>query len=260
MRVFVSGASGNVGKTIVRAMANNDKFELAGGWCLEEGSDLGLMAGCGENGVLAYSDLAKGLEETKPDIVIDFSATPLLCGNMDTYLKYGLNVVIGTTGLTDEQFAPYMAAVAEKGLRWAAISNYSLGVSLIKDFVEKVRKYYPYVSIIDRHTQNMANAPSGTAVTLAQAAKGESGPIKSKESYKGVLAGDVGGVQVISQRMPWPGPYSGHDIMLARQDEIIKISIEDFTSEVYIDGIFMTAAKLPTMAEGTFIRDLSEIR
>lgn len=47
---------------------------------------------------------------------------------------------------------------------------------------------------------------------------------------------------------------------LARQDEIIKISIEDFTSEVYIDGIFMTAAKLPTMAEGTFIRDLSEIR
>lgn len=105
----------------------------------------------------------------------------------------------------------------------------------------------------------MANAPSGTAAALAAVAAGKMGEVKSKEIYPGVLGAKISGVPVTSQRLPWPGPFSAHIITLARKDEIIKISVEDFTSDIYMDGIFLTAGKIAEFPGGTFIRSLSEV-
>jgi 4-hydroxy-tetrahydrodipicolinate reductase len=64
---------------------------------------------------------------------------------------------------------------------------------------------------------------------------------------------------VLSQRLPWPGPYSGHEITLARKDEIIKISVEDYTSDIYMDGVFLTARKIKESPRGVFYRSLEEV-
>ncbi|MDO5116641.1 MAG: dihydrodipicolinate reductase C-terminal domain-containing protein [Synergistaceae bacterium] len=260
MRVFVAGISGNVGRAIARGISARDGFELAGGWAKEAGEDIGLLAGIGALGITVAPELAEGLSASAAELVIDFSVTPILKNNMRVYLDAGMNAVIGTTGLTDEQLAPFAEEVAERGLRWAVIPNYSLGVSLVKDFIEKASKYYPFVSIIDQHTNEMANAPSGTAAALARAVSGrESGEVASRESYPGVLGGNIDGTQILSQRMPWPGPFSGHEITLARKDEFIKISVQGFTSDIYLDGIFLTAERLASFPAGTFIRSLSEV-
>jgi 4-hydroxy-tetrahydrodipicolinate reductase len=260
MRIFVSGVSGNVGTTIVRALRERDGFELAGGWCLEDGQDIGVLAGIAPLGIFATSNLAQGLKDAKPDVVIDFSATPVLPDNLRTYLDLGLNVVVGTTGLTEDEIAPYKKAVQDKKLRWTMISNYGVGLAFVMDFLKKVRPFYPYVSIIDRHPARMKNAPSGTAVSLAKAAKGSPvGEIESKEVYPHVLASQIEGAQVIAQRMPYPGPYSEHEITLGRKDETLTITVCDHSSEVYMDGVFMAAEKLGSMPPGTFARELSEL-
>ena len=88
--------------------------------------------------------------------------------------------MIGNTGLTDEDLAPFVKEVKEKGLRWAVIPNYGLGITLVMDFIKKVRGYYPYISIIDRHFPGMANAPSGTAASLAKASSGGEAQVASK--------------------------------------------------------------------------------
>ena len=260
IKIFVTGASGNVGTTIVRTVQGREDFALVGGWCREAGSDLGELAGIGRIGVVASATLEEGLDATKPDVAIDFSITPLLPRNLRAYLDRNLDVVVGTTGLTDEQLAPYKKEVLERGLRWTAIANYGLGIALVADFVRHVRKYYPYVSIVDRHTNDMANAPSGTAVILARAAGGgEPGPVASVETYPGVMGARIHGAQVLSQRMPFPGPYSEHEVVLARKDEIVRISVEDHTSDIYMDGVFLAAKKLKASPAGTFCTDLSEI-
>ena len=220
MRIFVSGASGNVGKTLVRTIMKLDWPELVGGWCKETGEDLGELAGIGTIGIKATDDLKAGMG-LKPDIVIDFSATPVLPGNLRLYAEKSLNAVIGTTGLTDEDLAPFVKEVKEKGLRWAVIPNYGLGITLVMDFIKKVRGYYPYISIIDRHFPGMANAPSGTAASLAKASSGGEAQVASKEVYPGVLGAKISDIPVFSQRMPWPGPYSEHEVLLGRQDEIM---------------------------------------
>lgn len=260
IRVFVTGASGNVGSTVVRTIQNTEGFELAGGWCKEAGQDIGTLAGIKPLGIISSPTLAEGLSSSKPDVVIDFSATPILEGNMREYLKHGLNVVVGTTGLTEEQLEPFKKEVREKGLRWAVIPNYGLGISLVAEFIKTARKFYPFVTITDQHTNEMANAPSGTAAALAQvASEGSMGEVASKESYPGVLGGKIAGVQVFSQRLPWPGPYSGHEITLARKDEIIKIAVQDHTSDIYMDGVFLTARTISEFPAGTFIRSLAEV-
>ena len=114
MKIFVSGASGNVGKTLVRTIQKIEWAELVGGWCKETGEDLGEIAGIGPIGIIATNDLRSGIEAAKPDIVIDFSATPVLPGNLKLYAEKGLNAVIGTTGLTDDDLAPFIKEVKEK--------------------------------------------------------------------------------------------------------------------------------------------------
>lgn len=263
IRVFLSGASGNVGKAVVRSIQARNGFELAGGWCSETGEDLGALAGIAPIGITAADSLEAGLDTAKPDLAIDFTTTHIMKKNMDAYLARNLDAVIGTTGLTEEELAPYEKLVREKGLRWTVIPNYGLGISLVADFIKKARKYYPYVSIVDRHTEKMANAPSGTAAALAklasEAAEGPGGEISSLETHSGVLGGDIHGIQVLSQRMPWPGPYSEHEIVMARTDEIIRISVEDHTSDVFMDGVFLAAKRISSLPAGSFVRSLSEL-
>ncbi|MDR1581502.1 MAG: 4-hydroxy-tetrahydrodipicolinate reductase [Synergistaceae bacterium] len=260
IRVFITGASGNVGSTIIKTVGTKEDFELVGGWCKEAGEDLGVLAGIKPLGIKAADTLDEGLAASKPDVIIDFSVTPLLEGNMKSYINAGINAVIGTTGLTDEQLAPFRNEVGEKGLRWAVIPNYGLGISLVSDFIKNARKYYPFVTITDQHTNEMANAPSGTAGALAKAAsEAPFGEVASKESYPGVLGGTIHNVQVFSQRLPWPGPYSAHEITLARKDEIIRIAVQDHTSDIYMDGVFLTAKKIAGFPAGSFLRSLSEV-
>ncbi len=259
-KIFVSGASGNVGKVIVKAILEREDMELAGGYCREAGEDLGTLAGTKPAGIAATDNLGEGLSIAQPDLVIDFTSTAVLMKNLELYAELELDAVIGTTGMNEEDFATAEKLVAEKGLRFAIIPNFGLGITLVMDFLAKARQFYPYVSIVDRHPASMANAPSGTAAMLARgAAKGPRGEVASKETFPGVLGGSIAERQVLSQRMPYPGPFSEHEIRLGRQDEVITITVSDFTSAVYLDGIFLVAEKLSTSPKGTLIRTLDEV-
>ena len=259
IRVFVSGASGNVGRAIVKDIPNRPGFSLVGGWCLEAGRDLGELAGAEKTGVYASGDLEGALSALRPDVVIDFSSARVMDANLSVYLKLGLDAVIGTTGLTEEEIMLRRAEVEAKGLRWTVIPNYCLGMALAAEFVRKARKYYPFVTVTDRHTNEMANAPSGTSALLASSLAGEKPEIKSSESYPGALGADICGVQVFSERLPLPGPYSEHEIKLARKDDVLTVRLQDHTSGVYLDGIFLAAGRLSSLPAGSFIRDLAEL-
>ena len=256
-RVFVSGASGNVGKLVVKNVLEREGLELAGGWCRESGEDLGTLAGTGQAGVVSSSDLASGIRDSSPDVVVDFTSTVILMENLKTYADAGVDAVIGTTGLTEEDMVKVEELVKEKGLRWTVISNYGLGINLVMDFMKMARKYYPYVTVTDRHHVRMANAPSGTAATLANVASaGPEGEIESREVFPGVTGARIAGIPVTSQRLPCPGPYSEHEVTLGRQDEIVRITVQDFSSEIYMDGVFLAVEKIGSLPPGTLVKTL----
>lgn len=259
-RIFLSGASGNVGKALVREIAAGGEFELAGGWCLEVGEDLGTLAGIAPLGVAASASLEEGVAASKPDVVVEFSAAAVMEDNLECYLRLGADAVIGTTGLKPDKLSELGARAVSQGLRWSALPNYALGINLVAKFLREAREYYPYASVTDRHPAEMGNAPSGTAAMLAGIlSEREAGKIKSKETYDGALGADIGGTQVFAERLSYPGPFSGHTIRLARKDEVITISVDDFSSGVFTGGVLMAVRKLLSSPRGVFITSFDEL-
>ena len=165
-RVAVVGAAGRMGREVVRAALEDDSFELAGGvvepGASELGADLGELCGWGKSGVVAMEDPpdeAEALIEfTEPEATVE-------------HLAYAKPVVIGTTGLSEEQLA--RVEEAAKGVPIVLAPNMSVGVSLLREVVRelsgKLGTDYD-VEIVEAHHRNKVDAPSGTALLLARAA------------------------------------------------------------------------------------------
>ena len=165
-RVAVVGAAGRMGREVVRAALEDDSFELAGGVvepeAAELGADLGELCGWGKAGVVATEDPPDDaealIEFTEPEATVQ-------------HLSYGRPVVIGTTGLSDEQLA--RVEEASKGVPLVLAPNMSVGVNLVREVVrelsEKLGAGYD-VEIVEVHHRNKVDAPSGTALLLARAA------------------------------------------------------------------------------------------
>ncbi len=259
-RIFVSGASGNVGRALVRAIAAGAEFELAGGWCLEAGEDLGTLAGIAPLGVKASASLEEGIAASKPDIVVEFSAASVMRENLECYLRLRADAVIGTTGMRPDEIAEFGARATALGLRWSAMPNYALGINLVAKFLREARGYYPYASVTDRHMPEMGNAPSGTAVMLAEIlSEREAGACASREGYEGSLGANIGGTQLFSERLSYPSPFSGHTIKLARKDEVVTVSVDTFSSDVFTEGVTAAVRKLLASPRGVFITDFFDL-
>jgi 4-hydroxy-tetrahydrodipicolinate reductase len=165
-RVVVVGAVGRMGREICRAALEDDSFELVGGvvepHAPELGADLGELCGWGSAGVAATEAPAAGadalVEFTTPEATIE-------------HLGYCRPVVIGTTGLSEEQLA--RVEEAARNVPVVLAPNMSVGVSLVREVVrelsEKLGPQYD-VEIVESHHRNKADAPSGTALLLARAA------------------------------------------------------------------------------------------
>src|SRR5687768_14711099 len=155
-----------MGREVVRAALEDDSFELVGGvveyGAPELGANLGELCGWGRSGAAA--------SENPPDnaeALVEFT-TP---GATVEHLAYGRPVVIGTTGLSDEQLA--RVEEAAKVVPVVLAPNMSVGVTLIREVVRELsQKLGPDydVEIVEAHHRNKVDAPSGTALLLARAA------------------------------------------------------------------------------------------
>lgn len=260
IRVYVSGATGNAGSQIVKAVVASEDLELVGGWCRKSGLDLGELVGLPSLGIKTSNDLEKSLRSSAPDVVVDFTSPSVIMESLKIYALLGLDAVIGTTGFNDERLNQARNFAKERHLRWAVISNFSLGINFVLDFIRRARSHYPYVTIVDKHYAQKADAPSGTAFSLAKAASaGTLGEVQSKEFLSGALGGDMQGVRLFSKRLPIPSIYSEHEVTLAEQDEVITIKICEYSYAVYVDGVILAIRKIKKLNKGTLITELGEL-
>lgn len=174
MRLVVTGASGRMGKALIRAIADNPATVLSGAIVREGspliGQDAGEMAGAGKNGVLISADPLPVFAEAEG--VLDFTtpATTLIYAALAAQAR--IVHVIGTTGCSEEDEENIRAAA-----RHATIiksGNMSLGVNLLSALVEQAARALPPsafdIEILEMHHKHKVDAPSGTALLLGEAA------------------------------------------------------------------------------------------
>ena len=207
IRVLVNGAAGRMGSEVVRSVLAEDGLELCGGVDIgAAGKDLGEVIGIGHNGMTIDKTLEEAFAKGKPDVIVDFTSPKVIYENAKYVLENGVNIVIGTTGLTAKQ-REELAGIAEKtGANGLVAPNFSLGAVLLMKVSAEISKYMPNAEIIELHHNHKYDAPSGTAKLTAEKMAAtrtmEPEADETKESLPGVRGGKYEGITIHSVRLP----------------------------------------------------------
>ena len=167
-RLVVVGAAGRMGRCIVSLVGESDRFELIAAIERQDhpdiGKDVGLIAGAGPMNVMLGSDFP-----VDADVAIDFSLPKAAEKTIDHCSENRVPLVLGTTGLSDEQKRNIKKASERIPLVYA--TNMSVGMnvlfSLVGKFAQMLGEDYD-IEIIEKHHRFKKDAPSGTALTLAE--------------------------------------------------------------------------------------------
>jgi 4-hydroxy-tetrahydrodipicolinate reductase len=167
LKVGMNGAMGRMGQVISRLLIANPDTELAAAIDTEgpsTGKDYGLVLGAEEIGLSLVTDIPEGL-----DAIIDFSSPEGTKKCLDSCVASGTALVIGTTGLNDGHKDQIEEAAGTIAVLQA--TNMSVGVNTLLKFLPEIAAALgdAYdVEIVETHHRFKKDAPSGTALTLAE--------------------------------------------------------------------------------------------
>lgn len=171
VKIVVTGAAGRMGKSIINVIRETAETELVGAversGHADIGKDVGEVAGSGKVGIKLTDNLEKAAK--KADCIIDFTIPEATMHHLDIALKNNIAVVIGTTGFSHHQRERLKEVGSQ--LKIVAAPNMSVGVNLllkvVSDMAKILGKDYD-VEIIEAHHRLKKDAPSGTAMRLAE--------------------------------------------------------------------------------------------
>jgi len=242
VKVAIHGATGRMGLTLVRlARAAGD--EVVGGACAPGdpniGRDLGELSGIGPLGVVAQPDTASAL--LGAEVVIDFSTASAVPALLAVASRQGVAVMSGTTGLDAGAQAALERAAAVVPVLWAP--NTSLGVQVLSELVEEaVRRLGAAfdVEILELHHRKKIDAPSGTALRLARAAKAgrpELEELHARDGNVGARTNEELGVVAVRG-----GDVVGdHTVFLLGQGERLELTHRASSRDLFAQGALAAA-------------------
>jgi len=210
LRITLAGSTGWVGKALVAAIAASEDLELVGAVSRSAaGRDAGEAAGLPRLGVTISATLEEALKAPS-DVVIDYTKPDAVKAHALTALAHGRSVVIGTSGLSADDYAEIDADAlkAERGV--LAAGNFSVTATLLRRFALEAARYVPDVEVIDYASEKKPDTPSGTARELAEflsevrqpATSRPVGELTGVRETRGGALGAKEPVQVHSLRVP----------------------------------------------------------
>lgn len=165
------------------------------------------------------------IDQDHGDVIVDFSAPSALQASLDRAIAAGVPILVGTTGLDD--FADRRIRTAAKEIAVLRAANTSLGVALLSDLVERAANVLGPewdIEILEMHHRMKADAPSGTALALGDAAaRGRGTKLKAERGRDGTgLKREEGAIGFASLR---GGTVAGdHDVVFAGPEERVILS------------------------------------
>lgn len=205
IRVCVAGATGWTGSAVTSAMLASNEFQLVGAIARRQvGVDIGEALGRERANVTIAATLEEALA-TPTDVLVDYSSHDVVKGHILVALDKGVRVVVGTSGLTANDYAEIAERAEVCKLGVIAAGNFSLTAALAKHFALIAAQYLPSWEIIDYASAAKVDAPSGTTRELAEelatiAQNKLEVSLEETHGPKEVRGATIGGTQVHSIR------------------------------------------------------------
>jgi 4-hydroxy-tetrahydrodipicolinate reductase len=266
LNIAVTGAAGRMGRNLIQSCCDNSKCQL--GAAIEHesnpfiGNDAGAVAGVGNLNINLVSQLSDVTGNFHT--LIDFTRPEVTLKNLDICVANGKNIVIGTTGFSDQQKKLIHQASNSIGVVFAP--NMSVGVNLcfkLLDIAARVLGDDVDIEVIEAHHRHKVDAPSGTAIRMGEvvaqalgrdldecAVYGRQGVTGERErktiGFETIRAGDIVG---------------DHTVLFADIGERIEITHKASSRMTFANGAIRAALWLENKNNGIYdMQDVLDLR
>ena len=224
IRVAVTGAKGRMGSTVVAAVNGAPDMEVVAQ--LDAGDPI-------------TAESVRGAT-----VAVDFSVPAVTEANVHALLDAGVDVVVGTTGWTEESYARVRAHAEAAGRAVLIAPNFAMGAVLAMKFAALAAPYFESAEVIEMHHPGKVDAPSGTAVATARGiakARAEAGlgqmPDATETDELGSRGGRVDGIPVHAVRLR--GLTASEEILLGNEGEQLVIRTDSFDRVSFMPGVLL---------------------
>lgn len=248
LKVCLAGATGWAGSELARGIAASADLELVAAVSRRHaGQPLGAALGDAGIATPVFASAAKALA-TPCDVFVEYTHPDTARANILAALEHGAHVVVGASGLTDEDYAQIDAVARECGRGVLACSNFALTAVLLIRFAEMAAKLLPQWEIIDYAYAGKPDAPSGTVRELAmrmgrQRQPQLEVPLEQTVGLRETRGGTLAGSQVHAVRLP--GFVLGAEAIFGLPDQTLTIRHNAGSSaKPYVDGALLAIRKV----------------
>ena len=154
-KILVIGCCGKMGRTICSFINSQPKYKLVGGIDI-------CNVGEKVEDITVSSDLKDFLNKNKVDAAIDFTAPNSVVGNAVTCLRAKTPIIIGTTGISNENKKMLGKLASDNQTGIMIVPNFAIGAILMMEFSKIAAKYMKAAEIIELHHDQKKDKPSGT--------------------------------------------------------------------------------------------------
>lgn len=250
IKVMVSGAGGKMGKEVVKAVHDDSELTLIGGIDPKlAGRDIGSVAGIEPLHIVTSPSLEEALSHEKPDVIVDFTSPAVIFENAKQVLSAGIHLVIGTTGLTEEERTELDRIARKNGANCLVAPNFSLGAVMMMKVSSELAPYFPNVEIIELHHNHKYDAPSGTSILTAKlineakvAAHVTAAEDLTKESLPGARGAKVDDITIHSVRLP--GYVAHQEVIFGGFDETLTVRHDSLSRKSFMPGVVLACKKI----------------
>jgi 4-hydroxy-tetrahydrodipicolinate reductase len=235
IEVAVAGCSGRMGQAVVDAVTAAPDLEVV---C---GID---PAGAADAPFPVYPSVSEALAAVKADVLVDFTRPDVAAANMEAALAQGVNCVLGTTGLSEDDLTA-LAAAGKEGTSLFYAPNFTTGAVLMMQFAKAAAPYFPQAEIIEFHHCRKKDAPSGTAMMtahlIAEARKGEASKAPGKETELDAAVGARGalveGIPIHSLRSD--GFVADQEVVFGSLGQTLSVKHVSWDTQSYMPGVLL---------------------
>jgi 4-hydroxy-tetrahydrodipicolinate reductase len=250
LSVCIAGATGWMGRALVPAVLSAPDLTLRSAVARSSaGRDLGEALGGEPLGVPVHPSVADAVEGV--DVVVDYTSATAVKANALAAVGAGVAVVVGSSGLTAEDFAEIDAAARERGVAVVASGNFSLTAALCQAAALLAARHLPQWEILDYAGAGKPDVPSGTSRELAER-MGEVRRPAAGRSLDDVVGpreargAGVAGTRVHSVRLP--SFVVSTEVVFGLPDERLTIRHDaGATPEPYVAGTLIAVRRAPTL-------------
>ena len=247
LKVGVLGAAGRMGQSVCSAVMQAESLELVAAVDLVSDESEEMLEG------IPITQEISDFFKAEVDVAVDFTIAEASKNNLPLLAEEGIDVVVGTSGLSDQDFS-----IIEKKFNESScliVPNFAIGAVLMMHFASIAAPWFNTAEIIEYHHNQKKDSPSGTAIATAERMSSASNQWDEDPTINESIAGSRGaklkGIPIHAVRMK--GMVAHQEVIMGSTGQTLTIRHDSPDRESFMPGVLLAVQGVASLPNGLTI-------